>query len=203
MRHEPNQRRLGTTPLETTIVILIVGIVLSILMPAVGIMRERALGTRCQQHLRALGVATGLYMADYVGENWLPASQLPRGPLWFEKLERFVAGRETGRTKENFACPRAPVPQCGFTRETLSFGWNERFLPFRTLASQVMNPDETIVVADSLAGPEADTVLPPEGDLRLDPRHRGWANVLFLAGHCGALTRQEAEAEWPRYWDRE
>jgi hypothetical protein len=46
-------------------------------------------------------------------------------------------------------------------------------------------------------------VLPPEGELRLDTRHLGAANVLFLSGNVAAMSRDEAAAEWPRYWDRE
>jgi hypothetical protein len=197
------RRTTGATPLETTIVIIIVGILLSVLMPAIGVMRERALGARCQQHLRAIGVASGVYMADYVGENWLPASELPGGPFWFQKLEPFVAGQETGRTEENFVCPRAPYDQRGFGPENISFGWNQRFLPFGTLASQVLNHGETICVADSKAVSDPYMVLPPEGELRLDARHLGSANVLFLSGNVDAMTPGEAMAEWPRYWDRE
>jgi len=194
-------RRGGATVLETTIVIIILGIVLSILMPSIGLLRENALATRCQQHLRALHVAMEHYMVDYRHENWLPASTLPDGPFWFEKLQPFVAGQHTGRWQENFVCPRAPYEQRGFTRSTLSVGWNERFLPFRTLSNKPHNPDETIAIADSLGGPEADTVLPRRGQLRLATRHRERANVLFLGGNVGAMTRAEAEFEWPRYWD--
>lgn len=193
----------GVTPLETTIVIIIAGVTLSILMPAVGVMRQRALGTRCQQHLRALGVAGGIYMSDYVGENWLPASELPGGPYWFQKIAPYVGGRDTGTWRETFVCPRARQSQRGFDRGTLSFGWNEQFLPFRTLSSQVLNPDETAAIADSLAGPESDTVLTAAGELRLDPRHRGRANLLFLSGNVCAMSLQEVRLDWPRYWDRE
>lgn len=198
----PRETR-GATPLETTVVILIAGVVLSVLMPAVGVMRQRALSARCQQHLRALGVAGGMYIADYVGENWLPASQLPSGPYWFQKLEPFVAGHDTGRSRENFQCPRAPANQAGFSRDTLSYGWNEQYLPYTTLASQVLNHGETAMVADSLAGPFADTVLARDGTLRLHTRHRGQANILFLSGHVALKGLDEARAEWPRYWDRE
>jgi prepilin-type processing-associated H-X9-DG protein len=193
----------GSSVVETTIVILILGVVLSILMPAIGLLRENALSARCQQHLRTLGHGIQHYMADYRFENWLPASELPNGPLWFEKLEPFVSGHEAGRASENFSCPRAPFGQRGFSRESLSYGWNERFLPFGTLSNKVANGDETIVIADSLTVGPADTVLPPQGEVCLATRHRGRANVLFVAGHVGAMSRDEALFEWPRYWDRE
>jgi len=200
MQHERGHER-GTTVLETTVCIIILGVVLSILMPAIGLLRENALSTRCQQHLRAMFPAMQHYMADYLYENWLPASELPNGQFWFQKLEPFVAGHASGRSKENFVCPRAPVTQRGFTRSTVSFGWNERYLSFGVLSNKVNNADETIVVADSLAGPQADTVLAPQGELRLATRHRDRANVLFLGGNTAAMTRAEAEFEWPRYWD--
>jgi prepilin-type processing-associated H-X9-DG protein len=146
-------------------------------------------------------------MSDYIGGNWLPASELPGGPFWFEKLERYVSGRETGRSMENFACPRAPLNQRGFTRDTVSYGWNERYLPFRTLHSKLATPDETVIIADSLfvAGKlpydHSDTLLPPQGQLRLAARHRDAANVLFAGGNAASMSLSEAGFEWPRYWD--
>ena len=196
-------RRRGASALETTVVITIVGVLFSILMPTIGLVRENALGTRCQQHLRSLGIAIQHYMADYRFENWLPASELTSGPMWFEKLEPFVGGQETGRSREYFSCPRAPYGQRGFTRETVSYGWNEAFMPFGTLQGKVANPDEAILIADSLRGPRSDIVLEAEGEPRLDTRHRGRANVLFVSGNVEAMTRPEALLQWPRYWDRD
>ena len=188
---------------ETTIVIILFGVILSILMPTIGLLRENALSTRCQQHLRSLGVAISQYMSDYYGKNWLPASELPNGPFWFQKLEPFVGGHETGRWRESFVCSRAPLGQRGFTRDTISYGWNERFLPFGTVDKDVLRQSETIAIADSQSGPECETVLPSHGSLRLATRHRGKAGVLFLAGNVDSVTRAEAEFEWPRYWDRQ
>jgi len=190
----------GVTVLETAVVIIILGVLLSILMPAIGLLRENALSARCQQHLRSLGIAISTYMSDYYGKNWLPASRLPDGPFWFEKLGPFVGGQETGRWRENFVCPRAPIEQRGFTRDSISFGWNEHYLPLGTVDKDVIRQGETIAIADSLPGSQCDTVLPSKGQLRLATRHREKANVLFLAGHVGSMTRAEAESEWPRYW---
>jgi hypothetical protein len=143
-------------------------------------------------------------MVDYRDENWLPASELPEGPLWFQKIQPFVSDEPGERARANFICPRAPQSQRGFTRDTLSYGWNERFLPFGTLSNKVFNPGETIVIADSLPSPQADTVLPPDADRpRLAARHREKANVLFLEGNAEAMSPAEAEFQWPRYWDRE
>jgi hypothetical protein len=173
-------------------------------MPVIGLVRENALGTKCQTHLRILGQAIEYYMADYNFENWLPASELPQGPMWFEKLEPFVSGHDTGRQRENFVCPRAPYDQRGFSRDTLSYGWNEGFLPFGTLSNQVLTHGETVVIADSKPGEAADTVLTQDQqDLRLHARHVGKANVLFLAGNVAAMSEDEALVEWPRFWDRE
>jgi len=192
----------GASAIEAAVVILIMGVLLSVLMPTIGMLRENALGARCQQHLRTLGHAIEFYMADYRFENWLPASD-PGGSRWFEKLEPFVGGHDAGRARENFTCPRAPLDQRGFSSSTVSFGWNERFLPFGTLSNKVANADETVVIGDSLRAADSSVVLGPVGELRFDARHRGRGNVLFIAGNVGALSREEAVFEWPRYWDRE
>jgi hypothetical protein len=193
----------GVTVLETTVVIIVFGILLSILMPSIGLLRENALSARCQQHLRSLGIAISAYMSDYHGKNWLPASRLPDGPFWFEKLEPFVGGHEAGRSRENFVCPRAPFGQRGFTRDSLSYGWNERHLPLGTVDKDIVRQAETIAIADSLPGPDSDTVLTPQGQLRFATRHRDKGGVLFLAGNVDSMGRAEAEFEWPRYWDRQ
>ena len=191
----------GTSVVETTVVIIILGVLLSILMPSIGLLRENALAARCQQHLRTLGIAISTYMSDYHGKNWLPASRLPDGPFSLEKLAPFVGGQETGQWRESFVCPRAPFEQRGFTRDTISFGWNEKYLPLGTVDGDIIRQGETVVIADSLAGPQCDAVLPAQGALRLATRHRGKASVLFLAGPVGSMTGAEAESDWPRYWN--
>lgn len=192
----------GSSVVETTVVIVLFGVLLSILMPAIGTMRENALSKRCQDNLNSLRVALNIYMSDYISENWLPASQLPDGPFWFERLEPFVNRDDPSRARDSFVCPRAPRGQRGFTRETISYGWNQKYLPFGTLTSQWTNHNETIAIADTLAGPPPpDTVLSADGQLRLDTRHRARANVLFVGGNIQAMTRQEATFEWPRYWN--
>jgi prepilin-type processing-associated H-X9-DG protein len=193
----------GATVLEHTVVICIIGVLLSILMPTLGMVRENALATQCQQHLRSLALAVQHYMADYHSENWLPASELPRGPWWFQKLEPFVGGHARGRSRENFVCPRAHPSQRGFGRDSISYGWNEAYLPFGTLSNKVTNPDETVIIGDSLPGPRSDTLLEPSGEPRLATRHRDRGNVLFLGGNVGAMTQREALFQWPRYWDRD
>jgi len=194
----------GRTVVETAVVIVILGVLLSIVMPLIGMARENALSTTCQTRLRILGQAMEYYMADYNFENWLAGSELPDGPFWFQKLEPFVSGHDTGRELENFVCTRAPYEQRGFTRSTISFGWNEGFLPFGTLSNQVANAGETIVIGDSMAGATADTLLSADRqELRLDLRHLEQGNVLFVDGHAGAVSEDEAMAEWPRYWDKE
>jgi hypothetical protein len=68
----------------------------------------------------------------------------------------------------------------------------------------VLTHGETVVIADSKAGPAADTVLThDQQELRLHIRHVGKANVLFLAGNVATMTEDEALVEWPRFWDRE
>ncbi|MFP4057202.1 MAG: type II secretion system protein [Candidatus Brocadiia bacterium] len=196
--------RRGATPLETTIVIILFGVLLSIIMPAIGLVRENALAARCQRHLQVLGQAIEFYMSDYRYENWLPASHLSGGQHWFERLEPFVSGHEEGRARENFVCPRAEPEQRGFAPDTISYGWNQRFLPFGTLSNKVINHGETIVIADSQPAEDCSVVLPADAERpRLATRHREEAGVLFLAGNVELMTRAEAEFEWPRYWDRQ
>ena len=199
MRRAAAQRE-GRTVLETTIAIIVLGIVLSILMPVLSMAVESSLDTKCRGHLGVLFEAVEFYCQDYRGGKFMPASEV-KGPLWFEKLEPLVAGHEAGRSKQKFTCPKAPPRQRGFGRDTVSFGWNELDVPWRTVKDQYPKPREKMLLGDSLGstpgGARADTLVTREGELRLDARHASGGNVLFLDGHVEGLSRAAAGGRWP------
>jgi len=62
MRRTRNQK--GFTIMELMIVIVIIGILIAIAVPAYNAFRDRAAAAACQSNLRTLKSAVGLYYAD-------------------------------------------------------------------------------------------------------------------------------------------
>ena len=126
----------GFTLIELLVVVAIIGILIAILLPALGGVREAARGTHCRSKLRQIGIAMQAYheirrefpvgasSAEGYGVSWwahiLP--QLEASSLYFElDLESPRCGNPTeniqnaaaihGVALDFMRCPTSPVPQ--------------------------------------------------------------------------------------------
>lgn len=204
--HPASGRRRGHSAVELAVVIVIIGVFLSILMPILGRAREQGISSRCVAQLKDIGVGIGLYMQTFNG--WFPASG--DGADWFEKTARFMVNNDSEeewiKAKSKFACLRADKSQRGFGRGSISYGWNEASIPYKTTEKTVVkNSTELILIGDSLPGPQAHILLPAgpvtKDRTRLCFRHLGRANVLSAnAGNVRSLTPEEVFYEFPRLW---
>lgn len=77
MNKESHRARAGFTLVELLVVIAIIGILVSLLLPAVNAARESGRRTQCSNHLRNLGIAVLNYVATK--EAFPPASQFRFG----------------------------------------------------------------------------------------------------------------------------
>ncbi len=62
--------RKGFTVIELLVVVAIIGLLVAILLPAIGKARDSALLTQSQANLRAIGQAAGIYGADFQDRQW-------------------------------------------------------------------------------------------------------------------------------------
>jgi len=62
--------RKGFTIIELLVVVAIIGLLVAILLPAIGKAREAAQGTQSMSNLRAIGQACGIYASEFQDRQW-------------------------------------------------------------------------------------------------------------------------------------
>ena len=89
--HFPLDRRF--TLVELLVVIAIISVLMSILLPALKNVKEKAKGIICASNLKQISANCAMYTADY--NNWMPGggnvSDVP-GPAWTSALEDYLPG---------------------------------------------------------------------------------------------------------------
>jgi len=194
----------GFTLIELLVVLAIIGILASLLMPAMSKAKSKAYNTVCVNQLRQLGVATRLYADE--NDNRLPQAEiLPSQPLDPQKpLPRICdalssyAGRALGSNSPAiFKCPTDRVGL--YAKEGSSYEWNSELNGHRideTRSAEVHIVRVVIVNGQPVENSNTNMVLrfpPATTPLLLDyeefhPRApKSGKNVVFMDGHVSPL----------------
>lgn len=200
----------GFSLVEVILAIAVIAILMILLLPALGRMRESAKAGVCTQNLRRIGVGLAGYMGEHNGDL-VPYASLGGSPqkFWFDELDKYMGEEpyQYDRTHPHKwqLCPSKPVaPE---NRQTVGYGWNHRYLGYipsdpkggKANIRQISRPSETIVVGDS-RDIEDRNLPPPVSEHRylysqsvslLAARHGGKGFYLLLDGHVMAASPQE------------
>ena len=177
-------------------VMLIIGVLIGILFPVLGLARVKARQAKCGSDLRSISNAFDQFAAD--NQGYYPAVTYntahldgrvnPNKSHWWLELKTYVGTNiktEGGTEGSPFAiCPD------GLT------GMNGKInYYFQTPRVTIGQPAKTVLVGDSMSHVLSVWIGDPTGATfqSSDPqRHRGRANYLFVDGHVEALTVEDA-----------
>lgn len=154
----PFSRR-AFTLVELLVVIAILGILMTLLFPAIESSMERARAAGCQSNLRAIGTGLILYAADHDGKL-VDRSSLGGGRFWFHELEHYLGGPvDDHRSRDRPAWQLCPSKRIPITRhDMIGYGWNFRYFGYTATAltsgrstrlSAVPEPGQTVIIGDS------------------------------------------------------
>lgn len=210
------------TLVELLVVTACIGLLCSLLFPALKSTREKARQIQCINNLKNIGIAA----LEYARENdeWLPHSSLPYNPYtntnrhWKGALASYLGLKSTAFTVVEhgvFHCPSQTLPTCGEPTYGDNgfyggYGWNWYNLGYINTDTYVRlnainNPSQTIMAGDTsdwhlTTYPYRVFNLYYNQSEALSLRHNTGGNYLWVDGHVSWLSAQDAFANSSKYF---
>jgi len=208
------EARSGFTLAELLVVVAIIGVLLAMILPVIGMVRTTATRIACASNQRQVGMAYLLYAQDHDGG--LPAcrnfgvTNAARSPAWFDRLPAYVDRAKIG-TRSVFQC-------AGFVWDGASVFDNASPKSFKQNAylnaagryrdpaggkvshyrlGRARHESQVVLLVDAVAG---ETGMGQWGHCYYsgcdNSRHPGRVNVLCLDGHSQAVVATPADGVW-------
>jgi len=222
---KPLPARLGFTLIELLVVIAVIGVLASLLLPALSLAKAKTRLTQCTSNLHQWGLAYRQYAddnEDYLprrGQGVNPLNQIDRPTDWFNALPPYLKvpnyqqlftnhQRLTAHSQSVFVCPDATDPG---SNHFLPYGMNMNLCPWGnsghtepTKFAQLLRPAQVVTLADA-PGPYSAT-YPSKNPYSPLPRHNDRLNILFLMGNaqlfhgeyvgCGSRDPGRDDVRW-------
>lgn len=208
MSFHPTSRRLhartGFTLVELLTVIAIVGVLVAITIPIVGMARSSAKNTKCKNNLRQLHAAYLLYTHDNKGK--VPTDDTTgTDAVWTLKVDRYMRVVNLDKNQKMYEMYFCPALEEDSTRlwwnsdyaanihGAIYASWSHAGRKAPTMLNGIMNPARVFVFADWLPGWRFAQVsdfslLNAEPRKSLTYRHNGKTNAIFVDGHIGQFS---------------
>lgn len=196
---QPHQARRAGPPaftlVELLVVIVVIGILLSLLLPALNRSLQSSRAANCKGSLRQLGQGFGMYLADH--SDLLPAWENKVGEekvedwIWYLSESYGIDGKETSLCRSNSYSTKGRYGiEVNYSIHTglRMFGGPVRSVSYRSLAG-------TGLLVDGL-GTWIKSIQ-PERVARVHPDKK--ANILYLDWHVDVYAPDE-ELEEFYYW---
>ncbi len=193
--HTLRNRARAFTLVELLVVIVIIGLLLAVLLPALSRSMQSSRAASCKGNMRQLGQGFGMYLADH--NDLLPAwedklsSENVEDWIWYLRESYGIDAKETSLCKSNSYKTKGRYGiEVNYSIHTglRMFGGPVRSVSYRSLA-------QTGLLVDGL-GTWIKSIQ-PERVARVHPDKK--ANILYLDWHVDVYTPDE-ELEEFYYW---
>jgi prepilin-type N-terminal cleavage/methylation domain-containing protein/prepilin-type processing-associated H-X9-DG protein len=181
----------GFTLVELLVVIAIIGLLIALLLPALGGAMAVAKRTNCMSNLRQLGLATRLYMGH---EGYYPPAWKNSTCRWMDLIKPYLE-KDSGAYRcpcdsVQTALPWDPEITMSYGINCFNFGGNRYCFWYGVSATDVKQTSRVILLADCTPGKYycggGGKFKEPVVDV--DYRHNGAFCALFCDGHADSMT---------------
>jgi prepilin-type N-terminal cleavage/methylation domain-containing protein/prepilin-type processing-associated H-X9-DG protein len=192
----PRSRTVGFTLIEVLVTVAIIGLLISILLPALSGARAQARRAVCMSNLRQVGLAATYYAQQY---QRYPRAYWSRDKRWMDAVKPYIS-----KKSNVYCCPADPEQIAVIWDPTIIQSYGMNVFQFTTEEynfwyglkwSLVKRPAGVVVFGDCTpgkyyCGTTTSTYYEPIPDV--DYRHYGKRfNVAFCDGHAEALLHSK------------